>query len=120
MPRGDRTGPAGMGSMTGRARGFCAGYAAPGFVNTGGWGAGRQRGFGRGIGRGFGRGWAYAGPRYDAYPPIDPGYGYAPSAFPGQAPSKEQELEMLESQAEGIESTLENIRKRISELADGE
>jgi len=33
MPRGDRTGPTGMGPMTGRAAGFCAGYPAPGFMN---------------------------------------------------------------------------------------
>jgi hypothetical protein len=33
MPRGDGTGPLGMGPMTGRAAGFCAGYAAPGFMN---------------------------------------------------------------------------------------
>ena len=33
MPRGDRTGPAGMGPMTGRATGYCAGYYTPGYMN---------------------------------------------------------------------------------------
>jgi hypothetical protein len=33
MPRGDRTGPAGMGPMTGRAAGYCAGYDMPGYMN---------------------------------------------------------------------------------------
>jgi len=33
MPRGDGTGPAGMGPMTGRAAGYCAGYPVPGYVN---------------------------------------------------------------------------------------
>jgi len=33
MPRGDRTGPAGIGPMTGRAAGYCAGYNTPGFMN---------------------------------------------------------------------------------------
>ena len=33
MPRGDGTGPAGMGPMTGRAAGYCAGFNAPGFAN---------------------------------------------------------------------------------------
>jgi len=33
MPGGDRTGPAGMGPMTGRAAGYCAGYPVPGFMN---------------------------------------------------------------------------------------
>ncbi len=68
MPGGDRTGPLGMGPMTGRAAGYCAGYPVPGFMNPYGWrgfagggwgpgfGMGRGRGFGRGRGRGFGRG----------------------------------------------------------------
>jgi len=47
MPRGDRTGPAGAGPMTGRGAGFCAGYQTAGFQTAGG-------GFGRGCGRGFG------------------------------------------------------------------
>ena len=33
MPFGDGTGPAGMGPMTGRAAGFCAGYPVPGYMN---------------------------------------------------------------------------------------
>jgi hypothetical protein len=36
MPRGDGTGPAGMGPMTGRAAGFCAGYPVPGYMNPAG------------------------------------------------------------------------------------
>lgn len=36
MPRGNGTGPAGMGPMTGRAAGYCAGYSMPGFMNP--WG----------------------------------------------------------------------------------
>jgi len=33
MPRGNGTGPAGMGPMTGRAAGYCAGYPVPGYMN---------------------------------------------------------------------------------------
>ncbi len=33
MPLGDGTGPAGMGPMTGRAAGYCAGYPVPGYMN---------------------------------------------------------------------------------------
>ena len=33
MPFGNGTGPAGMGPMTGRAAGFCAGFPVPGYVN---------------------------------------------------------------------------------------
>jgi hypothetical protein len=66
MPRGDGTGPAGMGPMTGRAAGYCAGYPVPGYMNPVG-----GRGFG-GRGRGGGRGrrnWYYA-------TGLRAGYGY--------------------------------------------
>ncbi len=33
MPAGDGTGPVGLGPMTGRAAGYCAGYGVPGFMN---------------------------------------------------------------------------------------
>jgi hypothetical protein len=36
MPFGDGTGPAGLGPMTGRAAGFCAGYPVPGYMNPAG------------------------------------------------------------------------------------
>jgi len=36
MPRGDGTGPGGLGPMTGRAAGYCAGYSVPGFMNPSG------------------------------------------------------------------------------------
>ncbi|HHT94051.1 MAG TPA: DUF5320 domain-containing protein [Clostridiaceae bacterium] len=32
MPRGDGTGPLGMGPMSGRGLGFCAGYNTPGYM----------------------------------------------------------------------------------------
>lgn len=47
MPRGDGTGPAGTGPMTGRGAGFCAGFRVPGFLNSS---PGRGLGFGRGRG----------------------------------------------------------------------
>lgn len=46
MPRGDGTGPAGMGPMTGRGAGFCAGFRVPGFLDSPpgrGFGPGRRR-----------------------------------------------------------------------------
>ncbi len=42
MPQGDRTGPRGQGSMTGRGMGYCAGFNVLGFMN----GFGFRRGFG--------------------------------------------------------------------------
>jgi len=87
MPLGDGTGPAGMGPMTGRAMGYCAGYPVPGFMNPGfgpgwgwrypvpygyrrwpffgvprlGWGLGfgLRRAWGRGARGGWGRGWRW-------------------------------------------------------------
>ena len=44
MPRGDRTGPQGMGPMTGRGAGLCAGFNMPGLGLRQGWcGGGRGR-----------------------------------------------------------------------------
>jgi len=91
MPWGDRTGPWGLGPMTGRAAGYCAGYPVPGYMNSmpgfgwgfgfgRGWGRGRGFGFGRGWGRRFGRGfrrWAWAYPQYgygQPYAAYGPGY----------------------------------------------
>ncbi len=56
MPSGDKTGPAGEGSMTGRGMGYCSGYNSPGYMNPCfGKGFGRGFGRGRGFGQGFGR-----------------------------------------------------------------
>jgi len=116
MPRGDGTGPAGMGPMTGRGAGYCAGYHVPGFANPvpgrGFWGAGRGGGFGGG-GRGHRNmyyatglpGWA----RFGRMPAVAP---YGGQAYPAQMTS-EQELDYLKSQAEYFQTALEDITKRI-------
>lgn len=124
MPGGDGTGPAGMGPMTGRAAGYCAGYAVPGFMNPvpgrGFWGRGRGGGWGR-------RNWFYAtgltGWQRAAYGyPAFGGAPYAPPyAMPYAAPyaptaAPEQEMEMLKGQAEYFEDALDGIKKRIEEL----
>jgi hypothetical protein len=121
MPGGDGTGPAGMGPMTGRAAGFCAGYPVPGYANpVGGRGYG---GWGRGGGRGR-RNWFYATglPGW-----IRAGYGVTswggavnPYAYGGTpfAPglSAQQEIDALKGQAEYLEDSLDGIKKRIEEL----
>ena len=101
MPGGNGTGPSGMGPMTGRGAGFCAGFGTPGFSNAGGGRGffGRGRGMGPGRGLGFG-GWAGTG------------YG-APVA---QSMTSEQELEGLKGQAEHLESSLNQIKARIEAL----
>ena len=103
MPGGDRTGPAGMGPMTGRAAGSCAGFPAPGYASFGG-GRRMGRGFGRGYGRGYGRGRAGSGVvPYDAAP-------FMPTM------TAQQELDDLKGQADYFEASLDGIRKRIEEL----
>lgn len=55
MPRGDGTGPNGMGSMSGRNLGYCNGYETPGFAKGGRCGAGFGGRRGRNFARGFRR-----------------------------------------------------------------
>ena len=122
MPRGDGTGPMGMGPMTGRAAGYCAGYPAPGFMNPGPGGGfgGMGRGWGRGRGRGRGWGWqaGYGAAAYGPYPgaPYAPAYGpYAATPYAPAAPP-EAELDALKTQADYFTKALEEIRQRIDEL----
>ena len=56
MPRGDRTGPNGAGSRTGRGAGLCNDNAEPGYVSSGNIGNGGRMGGGRGRSGGSGRG----------------------------------------------------------------
>ena len=106
MPRGDRTGPAGQGPMTGRGMGYCAGYGQPGFVSLGfGLGRGRRRGGGRGYGRGLGWG------RFWGYPYGDyPYQSYQPKI------TKKEEKEILEDEVAALEEDLKAIKSRLSEL----
>jgi hypothetical protein len=114
MPFGDGTGPAGMGPMTGRALGYCAGYPHPGYAYPG-FGF-RGRGF-RGGGRGW-RHWYYAtglpGWMRAGYTGYAPYTAYAP--YPPESWSKDQEMEVLKNQAEGMRNALSEIEKRISDL----
>jgi len=112
MPRGDGTGPAGMGPMTGRAAGFCAGYGIPGYANFAG---GRGRGRGMGGGRGY-RNWFFATglPRW-----ARGGYGgqYVRDFVPPVTEiPRQQELHGLKDQANYLENALAGIKKRIEEL----
>ena len=109
MPGGDRTGPTGMGPMTGRGAGFCAGAGVPGFMNR--WFRGGFFGRGRGGGRGWRNmfhatgltGWQRAGMA-------------APWGAPAGAVNPEQEIDVLKQQAEQMAGALDSIRQRISEL----
>ena len=119
MPAGDGTGPMGMGPMTGRAAGFCTGNAVPGYANPiGGRGFGA---FGWGRGGGWGRrnrfyatgltGWQRAAAGA-------PGFGWPYPAPPVAAATTpvEREVDMLKAQAEYLESSLQEVNKRLDEL----
>lgn len=106
MPRGDQTGPRGMGPRSGRAAGYCVGYNSPGFMNP------RPRG---GMGMGYARGCGFRGGQFwnapapawartGAYPED---YGY---------PRPEDEREMLRQQTQLLERELQMMQERLKEL----
>lgn len=103
MPGGNGTGPMGMGPMTGRAAGFCAGFPMQGSMNQGN---GRCLGMGRGGGHGR-RNWFHATGL--------PGWMRAGTSY-SDAPTKQQELAILKGQAGQFEAALGDIHKRLQEL----
>ncbi len=100
MPRGDGTGPAGQGPMTGRGMGYCAGYNQPGYISGG---------YGRGMGYGRGRG---PGWRRNAYfnQPAQP-------AQPAQTVTT-SEKQYLKDQADALQQELKAVKERLSQLED--
>jgi len=119
MPGGDRTGPEGRGSRTGRAAGYCAGYPVPGYATPSVPGYGRGFGYGRDRGRGFGRGYWGRGRgfwRRDYYP--DPYYGPAPYYSDIYSePSKVEEKSYLEDMVKGLKEELKVITERLQEIS---
>ena len=106
MPGGDRTGPLGLGPMTGRAAGYCAGYSMLGYANPT---YGRGRGFGRGWGRGHG--WNRGAYSYEAR---DYGAPYGNQYNPQM--TSQQETDMLKERAKVMQEEIKSINERISEL----
>ena len=115
MPSGDKTGPSGLGRMTGRAAGYCSGFSVPGFMNPiDGYGRGLGRGRGRGGGRRFGR------ERFVYPQPVAVQPAYQPVAQP-QSPR--QEIAVLENyqiglevQKTDLEQEMDSVKARIEEL----
>jgi hypothetical protein len=105
MPGGDRTGPRGEGSQTGRGLGYCAENEQPGYTES-------QTGprFGRGFrrgGRGRG-GWN----RFNAGPSPRGGRG----RFANPAAPAGQEVNDLKAQAQELQNALQRIQTRLTEL----
>jgi hypothetical protein len=116
MPRGDRSGPMGMGPRTGRGAGYCSGSGMPGFANPG-----YGRGFGGGIGfRGAGFSGGGRGRRNRFYATGRPGwmdFGGYPVAYQGAGPDVEKQA--LKNQAEALQSELDLIKKRLGDIEAG-
>lgn len=93
MPRGDGTGPMGMGSMTGRGAGFCSGNVSS---------VGNYAGYG--CGRGYRRNFVAGMPV--ARMPVA-GVTYAPVV---------NEKEVLSRQVDILENQLAEVKKRISSI----
>ncbi|RKO66612.1 DUF5320 domain-containing protein [Desulfofundulus salinus] len=106
MPRGDRTGPWGMGAMTGRAMGYCAGYSVPGFASAPGWWCRPRRGSGWGAGR-RSRFW------WGGFPPAT-GTPYVPY-FP--APP-ENEPGVLKAHISHLENILQAFKQRLEQIQE--
>lgn len=107
MPRGDRTGPEGLGPQTGRAAGHCAGSPAPGYMNAGG-----ASGFGRGRG-GHGHG------RRNRFLATGlPGWMRWGAPAPDATPTQEQADEpgALRTLVQRLQAELKSLQARISQL----
>lgn len=115
MPRGDRTGPRGMGPMTGRGFGYCGGYDAPEYANPG---PGCGYGYGMGGGRGRGNRWRHW--YHETGVPGWARFGAAPGWGSRVAPSPEQEMDALKNKAQFLKEHLDAINKRLEELEKGD
>lgn len=107
MPFGDGTGPAGYGSMTGRAAGYCAGFSVPGYANpaVGRGFFGRGRGIGRGRGRGFRNMFYATGLPF-----------WARANYPLTKISEKEEIDILKNEAKYMQDEMNAINERIQEL----
>jgi hypothetical protein len=109
----------GLGPMTGRAAGYCAGYPVPGYMNPI-----PGRGWWLGFGRGWGRGW-----RHWYWATGLPGWVRASMGLPafggwvnpalylyGGEITPKQEIDILRNEAEILKRQLEDIQSRIETL----
>lgn len=99
MPGGNKTGPLGMGPMTGRGLGSCAGNPAAGYGVP----------YGGGRGRGCRRMYRMTG---------QPGWGrFAADPQDAGFPAQDQKA-VLRSQEILLQNQLEQVKKRLDEIDD--
>lgn len=112
MPGGDRTGPRGLGPMTGRGLGWCRG-SGQGRALGGGFGPPPALGYGCDCGRG--RGW-----RHCYYATGLPGWARGGRGWFGgigySSWVRQDELNYLKDYTQGLEKALNETRMRMAEL----
>lgn len=102
MPRGDGTGPVGVGPMTGRKAGICAGFSTAGFTKP------RGMRFPR---RDFrGRGWRHC--FYETGLP----YWARKNYYSGNTDDIFNEEEILTEEADYLKIQLDKINERLNEI----
>ena len=107
MPGLDRTGPTGMGPMTGRGRGFCGSFG----------GRGGRRAFGAGLGWGGpGRGWRHWNRDYGS-----PRWGWGrlqpfQESYYENFHMGDQEITILKEDAARLKEELNAIEQRLDQL----
>ena len=112
MPGGDRTGPMGMGAMTGGMRGLCN----PNYQSSGA--AGFRPGLGRGGGRGRGYRNMYWATGVTGWRRPNPaGFQGAPFIAPNPG---DQGIDFLKNQAEALKAELDAVNARLQEIESGD
>jgi len=100
MPGGDRTGPNGLGPLSGRRMGDCVDMNSSGF---------RESGYDRGFGRGFRRGSGFGGGM---------GYGFGQGygrMYPDNQPEV-QENAVLKNEMRTLKDQLASLEKKLSDF----
>lgn len=108
MPRGDRTGPMGMGPMTGRGAGYCNSFATSDYAYPVGFAGGLGGGLRCGGGRRF---------RRMFYATGMPGWArYGHPENMGTNAAAFDERTFLSNQTKFLENQLREIKERLSNL----
>lgn len=109
MPRRDGTGPAGMGSRTGRGLGMCTDEDAPRFGRKFGGGYGRGSGVRARNGFGYGLGYGFRGGRGNW---SDRPWG----STPREATDGHDAKKTLEERAAFLKAELASMKQRMKEM----
>lgn len=102
MPGRDKTGPEGIGPLTGRQMGLCVGNDRVGFSDSG-------RGYGRGFGRGGGRGFGYGRG-------FGRGFGYGRGYFMDENAPNVKEQTVIENEMRVLKDQLSSLEEQLKKV----